>query len=142
MKSKTIETFIHKGEALAIIIYASFQEQGIRFVTPKEFPQQLGFLSYTAGSGIQAHIHRNISRTISTTQEILIMRKGKLKVNFYDNDQNYIDSRILSKGDVILLAAGGHGFTMLTDAQIIEIKQGPYIDEKQDKVKFDGKETI
>ena len=52
----------------------------------------------------------------------------------YDMD-NYYKSTELIQGDVILLAFGGHGFEMIEDSEIIEIKQGPYCGEF-DKVRF------
>jgi hypothetical protein len=49
----------------------------------------------------------------------------------------YLESRILSAGDVILLAFGGHGFEMLEPTEIIEVKQGPYAGD-QDKTRFES----
>ena len=50
--------------------------------------------------------------------------------------KKYLMSKILNKGDVILLVNGGHGFEMLEKTEMIEVKQGPYIDGK-DKTRFD-----
>ena len=47
-------------------------------------------------------------------------------------------STILRTGDVILLASGGHGFEVLEELEMYEIKQGPYIGE-DDKTRFEGK---
>ena len=86
---------------------------------------------------ISRHTHNVVKREISLTQEVLVIRKGKLKVNFYDSKQNYLESRILKEGDVMLLASGGHGFKVIEDVEMIEVKQGPYLGEK-DKTKFKG----
>ncbi len=45
-------------------------------------------------------------------------------------------SSLLYQGDVILLAYGGHGFEILEDAEMIEVKQGPYAGD-MDKTRFD-----
>jgi hypothetical protein len=64
-------------------------------------------------------------------------RKGRLRVDFYDEDQRYLESRVLGPGDVILLIQGGHGFEVLEEVEMIEVKQGPYVGE-QDKTRFIG----
>ncbi len=86
---------------------------------------------------IQPHRHNLIPREVHLTQEVLYIKTGKVRVDFYDNGQQYIESTVLNGGDVILLADGGHGFKMLETSEIIEVKQGPYCGE-QDKVRFDS----
>ena len=88
------------------------------------------------GHIIEPHRHNLVSREVVQTQEVLFVKSGKVRVDFYNDDQKYIESRILLPGDVILLAAGGHGFEMLEPSEMIEVKQGPYIGEK-DKVRFE-----
>jgi mannose-6-phosphate isomerase-like protein (cupin superfamily) len=77
-----------------------------------------------------------VLREVTITQEVLLIKSGKVRVDFYDDDKNYLESTIVAKGDVILLAGGGHGFEMLEESEIIEVKQGPYAGEK-DKVRFE-----
>ena len=36
-----------------------------------------------------------------------------------------------------MLVSGGHGFKVLEEVEMIEVKQGPYYGE-QDKVRFEG----
>jgi hypothetical protein len=76
-----------------------------------------------------------VSREVYYTQEVLLLRKGKLRVDFYDRDQRYLESRILVGGDVILLIEGGHGFEVLEEVEMVEVKQGPYLQD-QDKTRF------
>ena len=129
---------IKKGdEILAIIIPADFHSKGTKFFTPPDFSQQLAFISRKAGEIINAHIHNITKRDIHFTREVLFIKKGKIKINFYDSKRNYFVFRILSTGDVILLAGGGHGFKFLEDTEMIEIKQGPYLGE-DDKAVFKG----
>ena len=44
-------------------------------------------------------------------------------------------SRVLGPGDVILLISGGHGFEVLEELNMVEVKQGPYAGET-DKTRF------
>lgn len=128
---------VHNGRLLAIIIPATFSEPGIHFFTPNDFSQQLAYMRHPSGKIIQPHIHNPVPREVHFTQEALFIRKGKLRVDFYDEQQNYLESYILEKGDVILLASGGHGFEVLEEIEMIEVKQGPYAGEN-DKTRFEG----
>ncbi|MEJ5227785.1 hypothetical protein [Thermodesulfovibrio sp.] len=85
---------------------------------------------------IPPHVHNPVVREVQLTQEVLFIKSGKVRVDFYDDDKNYLKSTILEAGDVILLAHGGHGFEMLEESEIIEVKQGPYAGE-MDKVRFE-----
>jgi hypothetical protein len=82
-------------------------------------------------------VHNPVSRNVHYTQEVLFIKRGKLRVDFYDDSQKYLESRILEEGDVILLATGGHGFEVLEEIEMIEVKQGPYAGD-QDKTRFTG----
>lgn len=126
-----------KSSVIAIIIPANYKSEGIEFFTPDSFSQQLAFMSHKKGKVIEAHLHNHNPREVIYTQEVLIIRKGKLKVDFYTSDRVYIESRILGAGDVILLASGGHGFEVIEDVEMIEVKQGPYAGEN-DKTRFGG----
>jgi hypothetical protein len=123
------------GQIMAIIISHRFNESGIHFFTPNEFSQQLAYMNHPAGKIIEPHYHNAVQRNVVFTQEVLIIKKGKLKVDFYDDDLNHTESRVLETGDIILLSAGGHGFEVLEDLQMIEVKQGPYQGEA-DKTRF------
>ncbi len=86
---------------------------------------------------IQAHVHNPIARQVQYTKEVLFIRSGRVRVDFYSEQQEYLRSTILETGDVILLAYGGHGFEMLEATEIIEVKQGPYAGDG-DKTLFQG----
>ncbi|MDG6999932.1 MAG: hypothetical protein JRN15_12550 [Nitrososphaerota archaeon] len=132
-----VEEIRDNGEILAIIVRSGFCEDGVKFFTPSFFSQQLAFMKHPRGHEIGAHVHIEAQRDVLYTKEVLVMRKGKLRVDFYREDQSYLESRILSAGDVILLARGGHGFRVIEDVEMFEIKQGPYLGEK-DKRRFSG----
>lgn len=122
---------------LAIIIKQNFSEPGIHFFTPDDFSQQLAYMNHPAGKVIDPHVHNPVQREVFFTQEVLFLKKGRLRVDFYDQQRTYITSRILEAGDVILLAAGGHGFEALEEIEMIEVKQGPYAGDA-DKTRFAG----
>lgn len=60
-----------------------------------------------------------------------------LSIDFYDEYEDYLESRELHAGDIILLVSGGHGFTVLDEVEMIEVKQGPYAGDN-DKKRFEG----
>lgn len=131
-----IENITHEGLLLSVIIRSQFKKDGIDFFTPGDFSQQLGYMNRPAGYEIPPHVHNLVPRSITLTQEVLFIKSGKVRVDYYDNEKVYLESRIVETGDVVLLATGGHGFKMLEQSEIIEVKQGPYCGE-MDKVRFD-----
>jgi len=132
-----IEKIIHFENLLALIIRSDFYKKGIEFFTPDSFSQQLGYMNRPVGYVIPPHVHNPVVREVVWTQEVLFIKSGKVRVDFYDDNKNYIESKILEKGDFILLATGGHGFEMLEKSEMIEVKQGPYCGE-QDKTRFEA----
>lgn len=130
-----IEKVFDKDILLALIIRADFQEPGIHFFTPDSFSQQLAYMNHPAGKVIPRHVHNFIKREVHYTQEVLILKKGKLKVDFYTTELQYLESKVLGKGDIILLSEGGHGFEVLEEIEMYEVKQGPYAGEG-DKTRF------
>ena len=132
-----IEKITNQEQLLAIIISHRFNESGIHFFTPNELSQQLAYMRHSTGKVIQPHVHNPVIRQVSYTQEVLFIKSGKLRVDFYNDQQKYLESRVLEAGDVILLVTGGHGFKVLEEIEMIEVKQGPYVGE-QDKTRFVG----
>jgi len=130
-----IENVIHNEKLLSVIIRVNYKSDGIEFFTPDDFSQQLAYMNRTKDYVIPPHVHNAVQRDVHFTQEVLVIKSGKVRVDYYDDDKNYLESRILNQGDVVLLAYGGHGFEMLEDSEIIEVKQGPYAGE-MDKVRF------
>ena len=131
-----IEQIIHNEKLLSVIIRANYKSDGIEFFTPDDFSQQLAYMNRAKDYMIPPHVHNAVQRDVHFTQEVLVIKSGKVRVDYYDDDRNYLESRVLHQGDVVLLAYGGHGFEMLEDSEIIEVKQGPYAGE-MDKVRFE-----
>jgi len=141
MENKTYEEIKHKDKLIAIILRKNFTSEKTVFFSSPSFSQQLGYIVYKKGGIIKAHFHREVSREIVLTQEVLFIKKGKLIVNFYTNNKEYITSKELNAGDTIFLCGGAHGFKMLEDTEMIEVKQGPYSGKEIDKEVFEGVEN-
>jgi mannose-6-phosphate isomerase-like protein (cupin superfamily) len=131
-----IERITYKEKILSIIIRLDYKSEGINFFTPDDFSQQLAYMNREKNYIIAPHVHNSVQRDIHYTQEVLIIKSGKVRVDFYNDNKDYLESKVLYQGDVVLLANGGHGFSMLENSEIIEIKQGPYVGE-MDKVRFE-----
>ena len=134
---ENIERIYNGEELLSVIIRDNYHAQGITFITPDDFPHQLGYMNREKDYVIVPHIHNKVPRNVDYTQETLIIKSGVVRVDFYTQEQQYLESRLVYKGDIILLAAGGHGFKMVQPAEIVEIKQGPYAGA-MDKVRFES----
>ena len=132
-----IDRIIINNEIYAIVIKKNYKSDGIEFFTPKEFSQQLAYMKRPKNYEIKPHIHHNIIKEVKFTQEVLFIKSGKIRVDFYNKNKKYIKSKVVEAGDIILLSKGGHGFKVIEEGEIIEVKQGPY-DEKNDKSRFDG----
>jgi hypothetical protein len=132
-----IEQIVYENTLIAIIVSHNFNEKGIKFFTPDDFSQQLAYMRHPQGKVIAPHVHNAILRQVHFTKEVLYIKKGKLRVDFYNNAQVYLESRILTEGDVIILSEGGHGFEVLEEVEMFEVKQGPYAGEA-DKTRFES----
>jgi hypothetical protein len=119
----------------AMIIRAGYVADGIKFFTPREFSQQLAYMNRPAGHVIEPHVHNEAVREVALTKEVIFIRSGRVRIDFYGTDYGYLQSRILEAGDIALLAYGGHGFEMIEASEIVEVKQGPYAGDA-DKTRF------
>lgn len=130
-----IERIEGSEHELALILRRSYSAPGISFLTSPESEFQLGYMRRDRGYSIEPHLHCELKREVCSTQEVLYIKRGRVRADFYDNDKSFVASKTLNSGDVILLIAGGHGFEILEDAEIIEVKQGPYAGDG-DKIRF------
>lgn len=119
---------------LAIIIRNSDFKEGLNFFSKDEDFVQVGTWNYNEGKILKAHNHLISERSVNRTQEVVIIRSGKLKADFYSEDDRLIKSEVLSGGDIIICLAGGHGYEVLEDkTQVLEVKNGPYLGVEKDK---------
>ena len=128
-----VECVEYEGVVIAYIIRCSDVPSETMFVTPDDFKQQLGFIVYPKGGEIARHVHKPMERHLVGMSEVLLVRKGQVEVDLYTDQKEYVLTKRLKEGDLLLLAGGGHGFRCLEDTVLVEIKQGPYIgsDEKE-----------
>ena len=130
-----IERIMDGGRLLAILVPKRVRDPGVHFLTSPEAAMQLAVIAHPKAKIIQPHMHRPYPREVSETQEVLVITKGKIRVDFYDDAKAYLKSRVLEAGDTILLITGAHGFEVLEDVEMIEAKTGPYL-PAEDKTRF------
>lgn len=136
MDAPALQQISHQGQTLAIILRASYDAAGLKFLTPDSYPMQVAYMKHPAGHRVQAHKHNPVEHRILETQEVLFVRQGRMRVDFFTEAREPVGSAELAAGDLILLCGGGHGFTMLEETVMVEVKQGPYVGEAE-KTKFD-----
>lgn len=122
-----VEHIQHKGETIAIIFYYQPIAPGVHFYVENDRSLQVGKQLRSKGEQIKPHWHLPVKiQKEETLQEVLYIEKGRVRINFYNDRWEKIDSKVLSQGDMILLIKGGHGFEMLEETLMVEIKEGPY----------------
>ncbi len=125
-------------EPIALIIKADYDADGLHFFTPGSFSQQVAYMRHPKDKLIAPHIHNLVARQVLYTQEVLLVRKGRVELSLYNSEKKFLASRILAAGDLILLCGGGHALKMLEETSMIEVKQGPYAGDS-DKTRFVAK---
>jgi len=132
-----IEKIKYKKKLFALIVRGKYRnKKGITFFTPNNTTQQFGYMKHPKGHLIKPHKHKKRITRILTTTEVILVLKGTLRVDFYDQKKKYLFSKLIYERDIILLVDGGHGFKVIKNVEMIEVKQGPYSIIK-DKIKFD-----
>ena len=131
-----IEKILYKKRLFALIVRRQFRKKsGINFFTSKEATQQFGFMKHKKNHIIKPHKHNKRLTRILRTTEVILLLKGTLRVDFYDDKYKYLFSKKINERDIIMLIHGGHGFKVLKNVEMIEVKQGPY-SLASDKIKF------
>jgi hypothetical protein len=120
---------------LAYLVNGQWAPETTQFLTPDTFGQQMGMIVYAKGQSITPHVHLPVTRTVVGTTECIIVRSGLCEIDIYDSARNHIATRGLAAGDIVMLLGGGHGFRMLEDTVLFEVKQGPYVGNA-DKERF------
>jgi hypothetical protein len=132
-----IEKIVHKKKLFALIVRNKYMnKKGVSFFTDKNATQQFGYMMHKKNYYIKPHRHNKRQSRILLTTEVIIILNGILRVDFYDHKEKYLKSKNLYKNDIIMLSDGGHGFKVIKDVKMIEVKQGPY-SLSMDKIKFD-----
>jgi len=121
------EAISHRGNVVCMIVRAEPALEETAFYTPAHCNLQVGKIVYPAGSEIPRHAHRPVIRHLVGTAEVLVVQKGRMIVDLYADDRAILCSREVAAGDVVVLLSGGHGFRLLEDTVLLEVKQGPYV---------------
>lgn len=129
----SIERITSGSQMLVMLIRASYAPSRTEFPTPDALQLQVGCVVYPQGGEVPRHYHHPVERTVRGTSEVIIVRSGSCVIDVYGEDLSLVASRELREGDVAIMIAGGHGFRMLEDCVLLEVKQGPYtgLQEKQ-----------
>ena len=124
---ENIELIPPEGRTLCYVIRGNTQPGQTTFITPPEAKQQVGFIVYPKGGTIARHCHRPLERRIVGMAEVLVVRTGHCQIEVYDEKKTVVAVRDLYQNDVVVMVGGGHGFKILEDTVLLEIKQGPYL---------------
>ena len=124
---------ITDGKLIYAQIYNLNIDGKIIFPTSHESEMQCGFGTVDNQTEKQPHIHKVLKRTTRHTSEFFFIYEGSVLDTFYDNDENIITSELLEAGMGFIQFFGGHGFSFSPKTKYIEVKQGPYIGNKDDK---------
>lgn len=122
---------------LAIIHRAQEWKEGLDFLTPGDLFVQAGTWRYAKGKRLDSHMHQDYERKTFKTQEVVYIRKGSIRATLFNQARAKIKEFELHTGDLAIFANGGHGYEILEDdTQVLEVKNGPFVNVELDKVKF------
>ena len=127
--------FVDKKIVAKVFKYQNKSFKGIEFFTASNLNMQIGLMGHSKNHIIKPHFHINRKKIVKQMSELLIIFSGQLRVYVYNKKKLRDKSLILNKKDMILLISGGHGFKVLKKLEMLEIKQGPFIGEK-DKMRL------
>ena len=131
-----INKIIYKKKILALIVNQNkFNKKGVNFFSPNNFTKHVGIINFKKNHYIKPHTHLKHLRKIYRTSEVLLIQKGKLRVDFYIKRSKYLFSKVVKKNDILILHEGSHGFKVLENCRMVEVKQGPFV-KTLDKVRF------
>lgn len=133
------ETISHGGKRLAVFLHHSVAPKGLSFLTQDSDFVQVGLWSYDQGQKLQAHVHNEVERKVSRTQEVLLVKTGRVAARIFDNSERLVKTIELGPGDVLILLDGGHGYDILEDGtSVVEVKNGPYPGAEADRRRIGG----
>jgi mannose-6-phosphate isomerase-like protein (cupin superfamily) len=131
-----VETIASDGTVLAYLVRNGPPPSRTSFLTPDECNLQVGRIVYPAGGEIARHMHLPIERRVVGTTEVLIVERGRCVLDVYSEDRQVVATRELAAGDMVIAVGGGHGFRVIEDLVLLEIKQGPYLGDATTKERF------
>ena len=96
-------------------------------------PLQIVSLKHPKGAYLKAHAHEQRKRVTQGLQEALIVKSGSASVDLYAKTESGFQkfkTVDLKVGDVFILMNGGYGIHVTEDAEMIEVKNGPFVEDK------------
>ena len=136
-----VETVEHNGTRSAEIIWASTQVKETKFFSPDDSSFQFGLLAHEAGFVEPPHYHKPINRVINDLQQMFVVQRGVVAVEFFDQDGRLFREVVLRAGDGIVLIHGTHAIRVVEDMQCISVKQGPFLGAANDKINVEVNNT-
>lgn len=110
---------------------------GLKFFSADPEFIQFGTWGYDSGKELLAHTHNRVIREVPITQEVLYVRKGRIRANIFDLKLAPVATFEAQAGDLVVMLTGGHGYDILEDGtQVLEVKNGPYVGAEADRVRL------
>lgn len=124
------------GEVLAYVIRGDWKP-GLRFASDPSAPLQVATMRHETGREIDPHYHpkRRTPERVGKPVEVLHVRSGALRLDFYADDGFLARTVNVFEGDTVVMLGGGHGGTFLAESEVLEVRTGPYAGA-DDKVRF------
>ena len=136
-EAEQMKEFIYQNRILARLVEPADWQRGLGFFSKDQEFIQVGTWFYDKGKQLQNHVHNEFSRTAYRTYEVVYMVSGRMKVNLYTLEKEYVESFDIKEGDLLILLESGHGYEILEDnTKVLEIKNGPFSGVDIDKEKF------
>ena len=133
------ERIEREGTLFAEVIWAGTTVEKSRFFSEAGSSLQFGLLAHEAGFVEPAHYHHPIKREISDLQQMFVVQRGVVAVEFYSADGVKFHEVVLRAGDAINIVDGVHAVRVIEDMQCVSVKQGPFFGDKLDKVNVSTK---
>ncbi len=129
---------IRSGDkVLARLIEKADWKDGLSFFSQDRESVQVGAWKYGSGVELKRHIHNEALREVVRTQEVLIVRRGRIEATIYDLDEKEVDVVQVGEGEILILLDSGHGYRILEDGtEVVEVKNGPYLGAEVDRRRF------
>lgn len=133
------EVIERDGTRYAEVIWADTRIEKTRFFSPAGSSFQFGLLAHEAGFVEAAHYHHSVKREITDLQQMLVVQRGIVAIDFFTPDGEKFREVVLKSGDAITLIHGAHSVRVLEDMQCVSVKQGPFLGDQLDKINVDTK---
>jgi hypothetical protein len=130
----SVEVIERAGTTYAEVIRSGVELEETRFFSPAESSFQLGLLAHKAGFHEPPHVHAPAVRTIRDLQQMFVMQRGVVDVDFCADDGSVFRTIRLNPGDAIVLVHGAHAIRVIEDFQAVSVKQGPFLGDEHDKI--------